>query len=83
MTLREEGVVGFDRASMLMHAGKLTLEGSGHGGIILFRRSLASTVYGKQARLLVDIWADAREWDWADRIEYVPHDQTLDHRHAV
>jgi hypothetical protein len=74
MTLREAGVVlvGFDRASLPMHAGDLTREGLGHAGVILFRRSVPTVAYGKQARLLVEFWNQAADWDWADRIEYLP-----------
>lgn len=74
MTLHEAGIVlvGFDRASLPMHAGVLTREGLGHAGIILFRRSVPSIAYGKQARLLVELWREAADWDWADRIEYLP-----------
>ncbi len=74
MTLREAGlvVVGFDRASLPMHAGDLTREGLGHAGVILFRRSVPAVAYGKQARLLVRFWHQASDWDWSDRIEYLP-----------
>lgn len=74
MTLRERGLVlvGFDRASLPLHAGTLTREGLGHAGVILFRRSIGRVDYGKQARLLVQFWTEAREWDWADRVEYLP-----------
>lgn len=74
MTLRETEMilVGFDRASMPMHAGTLTREGLGHAGVILFRRSVPATAYGKQARLLVNLWSEAKDWDWADRIVYLP-----------
>jgi hypothetical protein len=74
MALRESGMVliSFDRASIPMHAGILTREGLGHAGIILFRRSVSAVDYGKQARLLVDFWRDAVDWEWADRIEYLP-----------
>lgn len=74
MTLREHQMVlvSFDRASLPMHAGALTREGLGHAGVILFRRSVPATAYGKQARLLVGFWREGREWDWADRIEYLP-----------
>ena len=74
MTLREAEMilVGFDRASIPMHAGVLTREGLGHAGIILFRRSVSAVAYGKQARSLVDLWFEAADWDWADRIEYLP-----------
>lgn len=74
MTLREANLVlvGFDRASMAMHAGTLTREGLGHAGVILFRRSVSVVAYGKQARLLIDLWEEACGWDWFDRIAYVP-----------
>jgi hypothetical protein len=74
MTLREASVVlvGFDRASLPMHAGDLTREGLGHAGVILFRRSVPTVAYGKQARLLVEFWNQAVHRDWADRIEYLP-----------
>lgn len=74
MALREAGLilVGFDRASIPMHAGELTREGLGHAGVVLFRRSVSAVAYGKQARLLVNLWREAEEWDWADRIEYLP-----------
>jgi hypothetical protein len=74
MTLRESGIilVGFDRASLPMHAGELTREGLGHAGAILFRRSVSAVAYGRQARLLVDLWREGADWDWADRIEYLP-----------
>jgi len=74
MALRESEMilVGFDRASMPMHAGALTREGLGHAGVILFRRSVSVVAYGKQARLLVNFWREAENWDWADRIEYLP-----------
>lgn len=74
MALREAKLilVGFDRASIPMHAWKLTHEGLGHAGVILFRRSVSVLAYGKQARLLVNLWREGEEWDWADRIEYLP-----------
>ena len=74
MTLREHRMVlvGFDRAGIPMHAGVLTREGLGHAGLILFRRVVPVTAYGKQARLLTTFWGEAAEWDWSDRIEYLP-----------
>src|SRR2546426_6215448 len=72
--LRAHGlvIVGFDRRTMAMHAGKLTREGDGHAGVVLFRRSVSQMDYGKQSRLLVGFWTEAKDWDWADRIEYLP-----------
>ena len=77
MTLREHEMilVGFDRASIPLHAGTLTREGVGHAGVILFRRAVGTTAYGKQARLLVNLWNEGKQWDWADRIEYLPRPQ--------
>lgn len=72
--LKEQGliIVGFDRATMAMHAGELTLAGMGHAGVILFRRTVSQMDYGKQSRLLVEFWKEAKNWDWADRIAYLP-----------
>ena len=74
MKLRESWIilVGFYRASLPMHAGELSREGLGHAGVILFRRTVSAVAYGKQARLLVDMWREAEDWDWGDRIEYLP-----------
>jgi hypothetical protein len=77
--LREQGliIVGFDRRTMAMHAGQLTRAGAGHAGVILFRRSVSQMDYGRQARLLVEFWREAMDWDWADRIEYLPRPESL------
>jgi len=76
MALRESEMVlvSFDRASIPMHAGDLTRVGLGHGGVILFRRSVSPIAYGVQARLLLDFWEYAASKDWADRVEYLPRD---------
>ena len=65
-------IVGFDRRTMAMHAGELTRQGGGHAGVILFRRTVSQMDYGKQSRLLVEFWKQACDWDWLDRIEYLP-----------
>ncbi len=72
--LREHGrvLITFDRRTMAMHAGQLTRSAGGHTGVILFRRSVSQTDYGRQSRLLVECWKEARDWDWSDRIEYLP-----------
>ena len=72
--LREQGLilVSFDRRTMAAHAGALTRAGMGHTGVMLFRRSVSPTDYGKQSRLLVEFWREAKEWEWSDRIEYLP-----------
>ena len=72
--LREHNLilVGFDRRSMAMHAGKLTRAGTGHAGVILFRRMVSQIDYGRQSRLLVEFWAEANNWEWPDRIAYLP-----------
>lgn len=72
--LRAAGMilVTFDRRSMAMHAGQLTRTGGGHSGVILFRRSVSQMDYGKQSRLVVEFWKEARDWDWPDRLEYLP-----------
>jgi hypothetical protein len=72
--LREQHLilVTFDRRTMAMHAGDLTRQGGGHAGAILFRRSVSPMDYGKQSRLLVEFWKEARDWDWSDRLQYLP-----------
>jgi hypothetical protein len=65
-------LITFDRRTMAMHAEQLTRNGSGHAGVILFRRSVSQMDYGTQSRLVVELWKKARDWDWSDRIEYLP-----------
>jgi hypothetical protein len=66
-------LVAFDRATLPWHAGQVLRAGEAHGGLILFRRSVRSTDYGHQARLLTGFWTDEGEqWDWRNRIVYLP-----------
>jgi hypothetical protein len=65
-------MVSFDRRTMAMHAGELTRSGQGHAGVILFRRGVSQMDFGKQSRLLVSFWTEAMDWDWSDRIAYLP-----------
>jgi hypothetical protein len=44
-----------------------------HGCLILFRRSVRTTDYGQQARLLTRLWAEeGHAWNWIDRVVYLP-----------
>jgi hypothetical protein len=66
-------LVAFDRATLAWHAGQLLRAGQDHGGLILFRRSVRSTDYGYQARLLTSFWVDeGSRWEWQNRIVYWP-----------
>lgn len=66
-------LVAFDRATLPWHAGQVLRAGANHGGLVLFRRSVRSTDYGRQARLLTDFWArEGHDWDWLNRIVYLP-----------
>ena len=65
-------LVAFDRRTLAFHAGTLTREGLGHSGVVLFRRSIRQTDYGKQARVLVDFWRQASALDWQDAVIYLP-----------
>jgi hypothetical protein len=65
-------IVSCDRRTMAMHAAELTRTGNSHSGVILFRPSVSQMDYGKQSLLLVDFWREAANWDWTDRIEYLP-----------
>jgi hypothetical protein len=40
---------------------------------VLFRRTVRSTDYGYQARLLTGFWSnEGHSWEWANRIVYLP-----------
>jgi len=66
-------LVAFDRATLAWHAGQLLRAGFDYSGVILFRRSVRSTDYGHQARLLTGFWQEeARDWDWRNRTVYLP-----------
>ena len=75
MSCAEAGLVlvAFDRATLPWHAGQVLRAGENHGGLVLFRRTVRSTDYGHQARLLTDFWADeAHAWEWFNRVVYLP-----------
>jgi hypothetical protein len=66
-------LVAFDRATLPWHAGQVLRAGEHHGGLILFRRTVRSTNYGDQARLVTDFWfSEGRGWDWMNRVAYLP-----------
>ena len=66
-------LVAFDRATLPWHAGQVLRAGESHGGLVLFRRTVRSTDYGNQARLLTGFWSDeGHSWDWVNRIVYLP-----------
>lgn len=66
-------LVAFDRATLPCHAGQVIRAGESHGGLILFRRSIRSTDYGNQARLVTGLWSGkGRDWDWTNRVVYLP-----------
>jgi hypothetical protein len=66
-------LVAFDRATLPWHAGQVLRAGDSHGGLILFRRTVRSTNYGEQARLLTEFWfKEGHAWDWMNRIVYLP-----------
>jgi len=66
-------LVAFDRATLPWHAGLVLRAGENHAGLVLFRRTVRTTDYGHQARLLTGFWADeGRSWDWLNRIVYLP-----------
>jgi hypothetical protein len=66
-------LVAFDRATLPWHAGQVLRGGANHGGLVLFRRTVRSTSYGQQSRLLTDFWTrDGRAWDRLNRIVYLP-----------
>src|SRR5438876_645472 len=56
-------LVAFDRRTLPWHAGQVLRTGESHGGLILFRRTIRTTNFGHQARLLTEFWADEGQ-DW-------------------
>ena len=69
-------LVAFDRATLPWHAGQVLRAGESHGGLILFRRTVRTTNYGEQARLLTEFWShEGHAWDWLNRIAYLPTSQ--------
>ena len=66
-------LVAFDRRTLPWHAGQVLRTGETHGGLILFRRTVRTTNYGQQARLLTGFWfREGQAWDWPGRIVYLP-----------
>jgi len=66
-------LVAFDRATLPWHAGQVLRAGHNHGGLVLFRRTVRSTDYGHQARLLTDFWdREGHLWGWLNRVVYLP-----------
>jgi hypothetical protein len=65
-------LVAFDRATLPWHAGQVLRAGENHGGLVLFRRRVRSTDYGTQGKLLTGFWTDGTNWDWTNRIVYLP-----------
>jgi len=66
-------LVAFDRATLPWHAGQVLRAGANHGGLVLFRRTVRSTDYGYQSRLLTRFWTEEGQgWDWLNRIVYLP-----------
>jgi hypothetical protein len=65
-------LVAFDRATLPWQADQVLRLGESHCGLILFRRTVRSTNYGDQARLVTDFWfSKGRGWDWMNRIVYL------------
>ena len=66
-------LVAFDRATLPWHVGQVLRAGESNGGLILFRRTVRSTNYVDQARLVTAFWfSEGRGWDWTNRIVYLP-----------
>ncbi len=68
----EDGSRGLRPGQHATPRRRLDAWGAGKRRVILFRRSVLSTAYGQQARLLAGFWEEAERWDWDDRIEYLP-----------
>jgi len=60
---------------MAMHAGHLTRQAQVTPGDSLSPQRLAKWTTGKQSRLLVEFWEEAKEWGLGRPIEYLPRPQ--------
>jgi hypothetical protein len=65
-------LVAHDRRSLADAATRAIRERQGHAGIILFRGFIRQNDYGAQARYLSAFWKESRDWDWINRMAYVP-----------
>jgi hypothetical protein len=45
---------------------------AGHAGIILFRGFIRQGDFGAQSRALCAFWTQSEDWDWFNRMAYIP-----------
>jgi len=67
-------LVGHDRRTLADAATRAIRERGGHAGIILFRAFIRQADFGGQCRALCRFWEHSREWDWFNRMAYIPTD---------
>jgi hypothetical protein len=67
-------LVAHDRQTLGDAATRAIRERGGHAGIILFRAFIRQADFGGQSRALCRFWDDSQQWDWSNRMAYIPTD---------
>ncbi len=67
-------LVAHDRRTLADAATRAIRERGGHAGIILFRAFIRQADFGGQSRALCRFWELSRDWDWFNRMAYIPTD---------
>jgi hypothetical protein len=65
-------LVAHDRRTLGEAALRAIRERGGHAGIILFRGFIRQGDFGGQARHLCAFWETSQDWDWFNRMAYIP-----------
>ena len=65
-------LVAHDRRTLADAATRAIQERGGHAGIILFRGFIWQADFGGQSRTLCRFWEDGQDWDWFNRMAYIP-----------
>ena len=65
-------LVAHDRRTLGDAALRAIRARAGHAGIILFRGFIRQADFGAQSRALCAFWSESKEWDWFNRMAYVP-----------
>jgi hypothetical protein len=65
-------LVAFDRATLPWHAGQVVRAGESHGGLILFRRTVRSTNYGRASATRLRVLVHSRPGLGLDESNRVP-----------
>jgi len=65
-------LVAHDRRTLGQAALRAIRTRAGHAGIILFRGFIRQSDFGAQSRALCAFWKQSQDWDWFNRMAYIP-----------